>query len=136
MNKIKEPKFLKIFRGVGFSLILIGITLIVLGCIINTIIIVPGIVALFFSAPCLFIGFSAKINKMGVESVKYVQEINKDDLKDIANTSADIVSEPIAKVAKSIKKAVSETKFCKHCGAEVDNDSKFCKHCGKEQWNK
>ena len=145
MSEIKEPKHLKVLRTVGFILIAVGVLLIILGCFVfredwgngdtvaNAALFVPGIFIAFASLPCIFIGFSAKIMKMQIESAKYIQQSNQQDLQDIANTSADISSEPFAKIAKSIADATSETKFCKHCGTVIDYDSRFCKNCGEEQ---
>lgn len=144
MDKPKEPKHFLVFKIVGFSLLLVGITLIILGCVVfrvkfgdgdmpNFALFVPGLFISVFSVPCLFVGFAPKINKMQIDSVKYMQEFNKGNLSDIANTSADISSDALTQVAKSIKKGVKDSKYCKHCGAEIDADSKFCKECGKEQ---
>lgn len=146
MKNLKEPKHLKICRIVGFLLLVTGVVLIVLGCavfrkvwswngdtMINPALVFPGAFICAIGLMLLFMGFSAKISKMSVESERYVQEIAKDDLKSIANTSVDIVSEPITKVVKTVKNSIKNTKFCKHCGGEIDSDSQFCKHCGKEQ---
>ena len=144
MSKLKEPKHFLTFRIIGFCLLIVGIILIVLGCVVfrtpfghgtkeNFALLVPGMFLSVFCIPCLFIGFATKINKMQIESAKYMQQSNKDDLTDIANTSADISSEAISKSAKAIKSGLNETKFCKHCGAKIDIDSKFCKDCGKAQ---
>ena len=144
MNKTKEPKHFLTFRIIGFCSLAVGIILIILGCVVfrmpfgngtteNFALLVPGMFLTVSCAPCLFIGFAPKISKMQVESAKYMQQSNKDDLTDIANTSADISSEAISKSAKAIKSGLNETKFCKHCGAKIDIDSKFCKDCGKAQ---
>ena len=60
-------------------------------------------------------------------------EENKDDLKHIADNTADIVNEALTKTAEAFKNGIKDTKFCKHCGAQIDADSKFCSKCGKEQ---
>ena len=67
------------------------------------------------------------------EADKYIQQENKEDLKDIISTTADIASEAVTKTATEIKQGIEDTIFCKHCGAKIDFDSKFCKKCGKEQ---
>ena len=64
---------------------------------------------------------------------KEIQIQHKEDLTSIANKSADISSEAITKTTRAIKKGIKDTKFCKHCGAEIDSDSTFCKSCGKKQ---
>ena len=146
MNNLKEPKHFLIFRIIGFLLLFIGALLIVLGCavfrtersvgdgtIMNFALFVPGVFLCIFCIPCLITGFAPKINKMQIESHKYMQQSNKNNLKDIASTSADITGDAVTKTAKAIKNGLKETKFCKHCGAEIDYDSKFCKECGKNQ---
>jgi hypothetical protein len=141
MNKMKEPKHFMIFRFVGFLLLFGGITLIILGAVVfrtgrgagdNAALIVPGIFSCILSIPSLLIGFATKINKMHIDSIKYIQEENKENIKEIANNSADIVAEPLSKVVKSIKQENKKNKYCKECGASIDLDSKFCKSCGKK----
>ena len=82
----------------------------------------------------LFVGFSPNIMSMNAKTVKYMQQENKEVLKDIATTSAEISEEAIVKKTKAVKKGLvsKETMYCKHCGQEIDADSKFCKKCGKE----
>ncbi len=145
MSEIKEPKHLKVLRTVGFSLLAAGVLLIILGCFVfredfgkgdtvaNVALFVPGIFLTMFSLPCIFIGFSAKIMKMQIESAKYIQQSNQQDLQDIANTSADISSEPVAKIVKTVVDATQKDIYCKYCGTPIDFDSRFCKNCGKEQ---
>lgn len=103
----------------------------------------------FATAVCASIGFRPEIAKMGVRSAKYMQQQNKEDLKDIASTSADITEDAVKKTAKSWKEGFADennevevgsekevfvgTMYCKHCGAKIDADSRFCKVCGKEQ---
>ena len=76
------------------------------------------------------------MSKLSVKTTKYIQQENKEDMTDIANTNAEIQSDAIKTIASSVKEGFSsedETKFCKHCGAKIDEDSRFCKECGKEQ---
>ena len=71
---------------------------------------------------------------MMTKSARYIQQQNKDDLKDIVDTTADIASDGITKTTKAIKKGLSANKiYCKHCGAQIDADSKFCNQCGEKQ---
>ena len=84
--------------------------------------------------PCLIFGFRPEISKMMTKSARYIQQQNKDDLKDIVDTTADIASEGITKTTHAIKKGLSANKiYCKHCGAQIDADSKFCNQCGEKQ---
>jgi predicted amidophosphoribosyltransferase len=43
------------------------------------------------------------------------------------------MSEAITKTTQAVNKGLDQTKFCKHCGAEIDEDSAFCSKCGKPQ---
>ena len=88
---------------------------------------------LFLTVAFLATGFRPEITKMTTKSARYIQQENKEDLTGIANTTADIASGAITKTTRAIKKGIKDTKFCKHCGAEIDADSKFCNNCGGEQ---
>lgn len=78
-----------------------------------------------------------RAQKMAIDDVK-------EELKDLAETGAEISSEPIRKTVKAIKEGLSDGEspkddpyklpyYCRYCGKEIDKDSRFCKHCGKEQ---
>lgn len=88
---------------------------------------------LFATVSGFIIGFKPEITKMRASSTKYVMEQNKGDLRDIANVSAEISKDAVSTIAGAVKEGVSDTIFCKHCGAKIDADSKFCSSCGKEQ---
>lgn len=89
----------------------------------------------FLTFTCAGIGFMPEMSKLSVKTTKYIQQVNKEDMTDIANTSAEIQSDAVKTIASSVKEGLAEeeSKFCKHCGAEIDEDSRFCKKCGKEQ---
>jgi hypothetical protein len=87
-------------------------------------------VGIFLCALGFFLGFKSEIAKMHIQSSKYIQQENKEDLKDIANTSAEISSEAITTITKAVKEGTKDKKFCKYCGAEIDGDSVFCSKCG------
>ena len=82
---------------------------------------------------CLVNGFRPEITKASLKTAKYIQQQNKDDIKEIINTTANLNSEAITQTANAFKNGIKDTKFCKHCGAEIDLNSNFCKICGKEQ---
>ena len=86
---------------------------------------------LFGAAHCLFVGFSPELAKMQTKSARYIQNENKDDLKEIAATSAKIASDAVSITARAVREGLRDKIFCKYCGKEVDADSKFCSHCGK-----
>ena len=90
-------------------------------------------VGFFVGGVCLMYGFSPEIAKLRIKFTKHVQQENKDDLKDIANNTADITSDAITKNTIAVKKRLDDTKYCKYCGKEIDFDSIFCNKCGKEQ---
>lgn len=139
----EKPKHFKTFKVIGVIGIIVGI----IGWIIcfsnfgnfdNPLLFMAGGAlggfGMFVGVACLAIGFRPEMSKMGVKSAKYIQQENKDDLKDIANTTADITGEAVSKVVRSIKDGLDDEKmYCKHCGASIDADSRFCNKCGKEQ---
>ena len=90
---------------------------------------------LFVGISCLVLGFAPEISKFKIETTKYIQEQNKEDLTDIANNTADIMEDAVTKTAKAVREGFEKeaTMYCKHCGAVIDSDSRFCKSCGKEQ---
>ena len=145
-NKPREPEHHSFLRWIGFAFIVTGIILIVIGFvnkvdsgvndfkIPNFACIVPGMFLLVFSAPCLFLGSAAKISSMQIKTTKYIQELNKEDLKDIANTSADILSDATTTVSHAFKEGFeNDFMYCKHCGSKIDIDSTFCNKCGGKQ---
>ena len=161
-NKPKLPKLLFILKILGFSFLIIGIILIILGVTVlswehspNPAVFAPGMVLTAISLFLILVGFLPDIESAAIKSKKYVLERSKDDLidiagttiktgksiqekskydlKEIADTGAEIYSDAVTKTAKAIKEGIKDTMFCKHCGAKIDSDSKFCNQCGKEQ---
>ena len=96
----------------GFALVVIGMT-----------------ASTFLAVPFL--------KKFSIKTTKYIQETNREDLEDIATTSAEIGAEATTitaqALAQGLKEGFKDTKFCKHCGSEIDKDSKFCPECGGQQ---
>ena len=88
---------------------------------------------LFVGISCLCLGFMPEITKLNTKTVKYIQEENRKELKDIMDLSADISKDAIKKSVAAVKEGLEDCIFCKHCGKKIDMDSKFCRHCGKEQ---
>ena len=89
---------------------------------------------IFLGIPCLVIGFQPEITKVSVKSKQYIQQENKENLTDIANTQAEILQGAITKTTAAVKNGLDEDKmYCKHCGKMIDADSKYCSKCGKEQ---
>jgi len=147
-NKNQEPKFFKVLRILAPCLLVVGVTLIILSTTVFAKeawhgkeplvgLMVPGIIMAFFSFPAFFIGFMPKISKTMAKTniylTKEIQQEHKEDLREMANISADISSDAITKTTRAVKKGLKDTKFCKHCGAEIDADSKFCSSCGGVQ---
>ena len=141
MNNNNKPKHFIIFKIVGFA----GIILAIIGFVLiftgfgdfeSNNFMIGGFMTtfgLFIGISCLMIGFRPEIAKMSTKSAKYIQQENKEDFRDIANSAADIASEAITKTTTAIKKGLEDKIFCKHCGEKIDSDSKFCSKCGKEQ---
>ena len=141
MSNNNKPKYFIIFKIIGFLGIILAITGFVLACkgfddFESNNFMIGGLMAtfgLFIGVSCLVMGFRPEITKMSTKSIKYIQQENKEDLKDIISTTADIASEAVTKTTTAIKQGIKDTIFCKHCGAKIDFDSKFCNKCGKEQ---
>ena len=87
---------------------------------------------LFLGVAGLAIGFRPEITKHSIKTTKYIQEENKEELKEMLLTTAEIHSEAVTTTAKAVKAGMSDTMYCKHCGQKIDSNSKFCKYCGKE----
>ena len=137
-----KPKHFIVFKILGFlsvGVLILGVVLIITGFgdfesnhFLTGSLLMP--IALGSSIAFLAIGFRPEIAKMSIESKKYIQQQTKQDLTDIANTTADIYDDAITHTAEAMKKGFAEDKmYCKHCGAMIDADSKFCNKCGKEQ---
>ena len=141
MSNNNKPKYFIIFKIVGFIGIILAITGFVLtfvgfGDFESNNFMIGGLIAafgLFIGVSGLMIGFRPEITKASTQSIKYIQQENKEDLKDIASNAAEIASEAITKTATAIKTGLDDKMFCKHCGEKIDSDSKFCNKCGKEQ---
>ena len=140
-NENKKPIIFLILKIIGAIFVMVGIV----GCVISSKgfgdfesnnFMIGGIMAsigFFIGISCLATGFIPQMSKLSIKTTKYLQQENKEDLTDIADTSADIASGAITKTAKAVKTGLKDTIFCKHCGAEIDKDSTFCKSCGKQQ---
>ena len=140
----KRNKIFTIFKALGFISLGVGILLIILGTVVfrgsfgdgtipNIPLLVIGIFLIPISLTLITWGFSKKISAFMIGTIGDIQSENKDTMKNMANTNAEIHEEAITRTTKAIKDGIKDTKFCKHCGAKIDNDSKFCKSCGKEQ---
>ena len=162
-QKADKPKIFTILKIVAPILFAVGITLIVLACTVlgdkhefmgevetwpNVACLIPGILVTFMGIPCTIWAFTPQINKTVIETNKYLQQENKENLTAIANTGAEINREAVATTARAIKEGwtdgqtatlplqqddVDPQKFCKHCGQKIDADSTFCTVCGGKQ---
>ena len=92
-----------------------------------------GTFGLFATVACAMIGFRPELTRLSTKSAKYIQQQNKEDLKDIATTGAEIVKEAVTVTTEAAREGLSESMYCKHCGEKIDRDSRFCKECGGEQ---
>ena len=144
MSNKKPTLFLilKILAGVFLCVAIAGIVLVILGFgdFESNNFLIGGFITgfgVFLTFTCAAIGFSPEMAKLSVKTTKYIQQANKEDMKDIASTSAEIQSDAVKTMANAVKEGFTgeteTTKFCKHCGAKIDEDSRFCKECGKEQ---
>ena len=142
-KKNRPPKFYLGLKITGFLMLVIGITLFVLGIIIKQpfgsfttptfALLVPGLVLVTFSISTIAVSFSPEIEKIKIEKNRYIQEETKEDLTAMANNTADITGGAIKRTARAVKEGLKNTKYCKHCGEEIDADSVFCNKCGNKQ---
>ena len=87
---------------------------------------------LFLGCTGILMGFRPEITKHSIKTAKYLQEENKEELKKVMSTAAEINFEAVTLTAKAAKEGLDETMYCKYCGQKIDEDSKFCKHCGQK----
>jgi hypothetical protein len=139
---MKKPYLFVILRIVGIcflAIALFGIVLTVIGFgdfetnrfMIGSFMTAFG---LFIGISCTVMGFIPEISKTTVQTQKYIQSENKDDLKDIANTEAEINAQAVTALARAAADGFSGDKvFCKKCGETIDADSVFCRYCGTKQ---
>ena len=137
----QKQKMKKIFK----TIIIIGVVLTLLGTVlavlafttskyVNEAMAIIGFCLISFGIPVILWGFVPKIERFNMQVRKHIQEENKDTLTSMANTSADIHSEAVGKIAKTIHNEINNktSKFCQHCGAPVKPNQKFCKYCGNQ----
>ena len=141
-EKNKKPVHFLVLKIVGF----IGIAVAITGFIMlvsgikdpeKFILSVVGSFMMTGGLACGFtgmvLGFTPEINRLSAKTRKYVQEENKEDLTEIADTHADIIGGAVQKITGSVREGMKKSKFCKYCGAEIDEDSLYCSMCGKKQ---
>ena len=137
----QKPMHFLVFKIVGFvflTVTVVGIAFVLTGFgdFSSNKFMIGGLMTtfgLFGAVSSLMLGFSPELSKMHTKSARYIQSENKDELKEIATTSAEIASDAVSITARAVQNGLRNTIFCKHCGKEIDADSKFCSHCGKEQ---
>ena len=140
--KNKKPKSFLIYKLVGFCLLAVSITLLVLSFIVESqwkghaphpALMIPGMWLLVLAIVLIISGFTPELSKIALNNARYIQQQTKDTQKDIADTTEEIAHDAIKNTAIAVKEGLKEYKYCKHCGEQIDVDSTFCKHCGKEQ---
>lgn len=148
-KKTKMPKVFLILGLVSLILLAVGVSLIIIGAIqkvpemgetgwfeaetTKSNFIFGGSVCLGFGLVLLISSFTPLFHKVSVKTTKYIMSETKEDLTEIADMSADIASPIITKTVGAVKEEFRDTKYCKHCGAKIDEDSKYCSECGKRQ---
>ena len=95
---------------------------------------VGGLACLVFGLVVLVGSFAPNMQRIEIKTKRYILHENKEDLADISNQTAEVISPAVTGVARAVKEGLKEDqKFCKKCGAQIDSDSKFCPNCGKSQ---
>ena len=140
-DKNQKPPHLRVFKVIGIC----GICVAIIGFIMaitsfgsfnSPYFMLGGFMmtsGIFVGFVGIMSGFRPEISGLSTKTAKYVQEQNKDDLTDMADTRADIISDAVKKVAGSVNDGMRKSKYCKYCGAEIDEDSLYCSRCGKKQ---
>ena len=140
MKNTKMPKSMIVLAIITGVAGIAGIVLMVLGFALldaTPAMIIPGFLLVGTAMTAMTFLLVPILKKFGIKAEKYIQETNREDLEDIATTNAEIGAEATTITAKAmaqgLKEGFKDTKFCKHCGAEIDRDSKFCSECGGAQ---
>ena len=138
----KKPKIFLICKIVGFSLLAVSITLIVLSFVVESewkghaphpALMIPGVLLLALATGLTLRGFTLELSKIMLNNAKYIQQETKETQKDIVDTAEEISHDAVKNTARAVKEGLKDYIHCKHCGEQIDSDSTFCKHCGKEQ---
>ena len=140
---MKKPLSFLILRIIGFcclALALLGIVLVIVGFgdFETNNFMIGGFLTtfgLFAGIACTVASFLPEISKTTIRTQKYIQNENKEDLTDLANTAAEINANAVTTISRAAAQGFTQenTVFCKECGAKIDADSKFCRHCGTKQ---
>ena len=112
----KDLKHLLVFKIIGFiglGVALLGITKLMSGFgDFSTNNFMIGMfmfpVGMFIGFTCLIIGFRPEMAKLSTKTARYIQEENKEDLKEIVTTTAEIHSEAVTVTAKAIKEGLKQ----------------------------
>ena len=135
-QKPKLPKFYLVLRIFGSLLMIAGIALIIVKAVgaSGFELMVGGLACLFFGLVILVGSFAPNMQRIEIKTKRYILHENKEDLADISNQTAEVISPAVTGVARAVKEGLKEDqKFCNECGAQIDSDSKFCPNCGKSQ---
>ena len=139
-QKVKKPIKYTIFLILGILSFVCCVTLIVLSVTVltwehmpNLAMLCPGVMLLGPAITFIVLASMPAMQISALKSQRYVMQQSQQDLTAIADMTADITDDAVTQTAKAVKNGLKETKYCKHCGKEIDKDSLFCKDCGKQQ---
>lgn len=111
-NKSKPPKLFLAMKIVAGILIALGIVLFILSFTLRSSFETEassmglrfgGITCLIFGMFFMFIGFTPSIQKTMIKTQKHILNENKEDLKDIVGTQADVSKDAVKTVAGAVK---------------------------------
>lgn len=143
-NKNEKPAHFKVLKILGFGALILGIILIILSVTVfgdpfmgtvtpNFALLAPGMFLIVGSFALILWGFAPEIAKIQTKGARYIQQENKEDFTNIADTTADIARGAVTKTVRAVKEGLRDYKYCHRCGKEIDADAAYCKHCGAKQ---
>lgn len=69
-----------------------------------------------------------------IKATKYMIDEREEDLRHITDKTADIRASAVEKTVGAVKRGFQAgRKYCRYCGASIEEDSAFCSRCGNKQ---
>lgn len=145
-NKSIRFLALKIIGSVAIAIEIAGIIMLIVNLFgdSSTGLLVASLIMIAFGilcgVPCLFIGFWPQFLALKNVAMQQIQDHDMYMMNELSAASAQASASTSSSSNDYNKKTTQKTSsenigkkiYCKHCGAEIDDDSKFCAVCSKE----